>query len=117
MTTADGEHPDRIELPCDRSRPAIRNASWQRIAARVGPIAEGFAAFAVFVGKIANARGFAIGRVSGAIAAQLEPDESLHALAARLAATPPITGLSPSSDPARHPLFDVGFGDGDPLGD
>ncbi len=117
MTTADGEHPDRIELPCDRSRPAIRNASWQRIAARVGTIAEGLAAFAVFVGKLANARDFVIGRAAGAIAVHLDPDESLQALAARLAAAPPATELEPSTDPARHPLFDVGFGDGDPLGD
>ena len=37
--------------------------------------------------------------------------------AARLADVRPITELESSHDPARHPLYDVGFGAGDPVGD
>src|SRR2546423_716638 len=110
------ERPDRIELPCDRTRPAIRQPAWQRITRRCGG-ADAFAAFAVFVGKIANTRDVVIGRADGACVVHLDPDEPLGALAARLARAPRITALEASTDPARHALYDVGFGDGDLLGD
>ena len=108
-----GDGPDRIELPCDRARPAIRNPAWARhvVRSRAGG-ADGFASFAVFVGKVANTRDFVIGRRDGgAIVVHLEIDEPFAALAARLAAIEPVYGLESSSDPARHPMFDVGFGD------
>jgi amino acid adenylation domain-containing protein len=108
---------DRIELPGDRARPAIRNPVWRRIAGRV--VGEDLARFAVLVGKLANTRDFVIGCEDGrAIVVQLDPDESLAALAARLAAagSVPFPGES-APDPARHPAFDVGYGAGEPLGD
>jgi tyrocidine synthetase-3 len=79
--------------------------------------ADPLAAFAVFVGKIASAREFVIGSEAGAIAVQLDPGEPLAAFADRLASVPRVTSLAPSPDPARHPLFDVGFGEGEPVGD
>ena len=109
---------DRIELPGDRDRPAIRNPVWQRIGGRTPYGADRFAAFAVFIGKIANTRDFVIGRDDeSAIAIQLDPDETFAALATRLAKLAPIGNLATSSDPARHPRFDAGFGDGEPVGE
>ena len=112
------DRPDRIELPGDRERPALRNPVWQRIGGRTPAGADRFAAFAVLVGKIANTRDFVIGRDDGsATVVHLEIDETFDALARRLAAAQSIAGLEASSDPARHPYFDVGYGDGDPIGD
>ncbi len=118
-STADGQR-GSIELPCDRARPAIRNPAWQRIAGRLPLGADLLAAFAVFVGKIANTRDFVIGCANerGLVVA-LDPDETFAALASRLAAAPPIDMPPASADPARHPRCDVGFGDapGELLGD
>jgi tyrocidine synthetase-3 len=112
------EHPDRIELPCDRARPALRQPSWQRVTGRVkARESDALAAFAVFVGKIASTRDFVIGTADGAVAVHLEPGERLAQLADRLASAQRVTALTPSEDPARHPLYDVGYGAGDPLGD
>ena len=113
------ERPDRIELPCDLARPALRQPSWQRVVGRAParPEAEAFAAFALFVGKIAGTRDVIIGTQHGAVAAQLEPNETLAALADRLASAARVTELEPSQDLARHPLYDIGYGDGEPVGD
>ncbi|HEY1552228.1 MAG TPA: amino acid adenylation domain-containing protein, partial [Kofleriaceae bacterium] len=109
------ERADRIELPCDLARPALREPSWQAIrGCGSGPNALG--AFAVFVGKLAGTRDFVIGSAAGAIAVALDPTEAFAAACARVVDTAPVA-IAASSDPARHPLYDVGFGAGDPLGD
>src|SRR5580704_32479 len=114
------ERADRIELPCDRARPALRQPVWQTIRGRVPARMESarvFGAFAVFVGKVASTRDFVIGGETGAIAVHLELGDRLAALSARLVDVAPIAELEPSHDPARHPLYDVGFGAGEPVGD
>ncbi|HUJ60961.1 MAG TPA: amino acid adenylation domain-containing protein, partial [Kofleriaceae bacterium] len=109
---------DRLELPCDRARPAIRNPDWQRASGRIPPGCDLLAAYAVWIGKLAATRDVVIGTGGDtARAIALDPGEPFAALAARLAATPAVTGVAASPDPARHPRFDVGFGDGEPLGD
>ena len=109
--------PDRIELPCDRPRPAIRHPAWQRISGKLAGPADPFAAFALFVGKIANAKDLVIGRGDQLIVVELDPAMTFGELAAKLTETAPVTALGGASDPARHPTCDVGFGDGEPLGD
>ncbi len=109
------ERADRIELPCDLARPALREPSWQAIRGRA-PGSNVLGAFAVFVGKLAGTRDFVIGTDGGALAIALDPAESFAASCARIADIAPIA-IAPSSDPARHPLYDVGFGTGEPLGD
>nr|HEX4313402.1 amino acid adenylation domain-containing protein [Kofleriaceae bacterium] len=110
---------DRVDLPCDRPRPAIRSASWQRVPGRLPPNVDApraLAAFALCVGKLANAREFVIGTPAGVVAIALAPDDTLAQVVARLAAAA-VVDVEPSTDPARHPTCDVGFGDGDPQGD
>ena len=70
------ERPDRIELPCDRVRPAIRNPTWTRLSFGGCDLA----AFAMFVGKIANARDFVIGTAGGTVVVHLEVGEARAAL-------------------------------------
>ena len=119
------EAPDRIELPTDRPRPALRHPAWQRIAGRVpaGATADPFAAFAVFVGKIANAKELVIGRPDGdgvgLVVVELDPQQPFGELAEALRdrAPVPVGALANIADPARHPTCDVGFGAGEPLGD
>ena len=108
---------DRIELPGDRARPAIRNPVWRRIEGRA--VGEDLARFAVLIGKLANTVDFVIGCSDGtAIVVHLDPDETLEALAARLATAGSVSvPFESAPDPARHPAFDVGYGAGEPLGD
>ena len=112
------ERLDRIELACDRARPALRQPIWQRLVARAPTRdpAAALAAFAVFVGKIASTRDFVIGASDGAIVVPLDPAGDVSGDGGS-ATSARIVALEPSADPARHPLFDVGFGDGDPVGD
>ena len=65
-----------------------RNNGVPRVAANVRP-EEAFAAFAVFVGKIAGTRELVIGRAEGAIVVELAADEPLAALARRLSVAKP----------------------------
>src|SRR5262249_6751370 len=75
------------------------------------------AAFALFAGKAANARDFLLGvSAERGLHVQLDPAETLSALEARLQAAVPAAAAQ-RSDPARHPLFDVSFGECEPQGD
>jgi tyrocidine synthetase-3 len=92
------------------------------------PLAWPFAATAVFFGKIANAKRLVIGmtQYDGVVPVrvELDPQEGFSTLLARLDArvredgnhaltdlAPIVAKLGIVSDPARHPLFEVGFGD------
>jgi tyrocidine synthetase-3 len=137
--------PEGIELPCDLARPAVRAPSYDRavaqlpatVAARLRRTpghAWSFAASAVFFGKIANAKRFVIGLAQHdgvvPVRVDLQANESFSKLLTRLDATARESGehaitdldaivrkLGLQRDPARHPLFEVGFGEGEPAGD
>ena len=102
----------------------------RRTAANRSPSAWAFAATAVFFGKIANAKRFVIGMTLqegvAPILVDLDPNETFAKLLARLDACvregsehalPEIETivrkLAITRDPARHPLFEVGFSAGD----
>jgi tyrocidine synthetase-3 len=110
--------PEGLELPCDKTRPAVRAPAYAKVTAPLGhavaarlrrvpsnrsPFAWSFAATAVFFGKIANAKTFVVGLAvdSGVVPLRvtLDAKESFQNLLTRIETR--------MRDDAEHVVTDV----------
>ncbi len=113
-----------------------RRLTTRAIEREMSPLSPYLAAFAVYTGKIAGTRDFLVGvgvlqgTAAVPLVVHLDAQESFSVLTGRIdalareasehpqvSAEELVRALDIPRDPARHPLFDVGFGDQDPHGD